>query len=581
MKSKQEHYKDSSGYLFIKGESASGGVVYSKTTTFKRTHGSLHYTGSDPETVFTLDDFYRAVQKTSDQLMEFQNRLAEQLIESASLIFSAHLMILKDARFINEIAGQIMSGISPPTAVRNVAQHYIDIFSSSSHAYIKEKVNDIEDLAGRILKNMFNWTRDESDQYDGRIVIAQDLYPSEILKLASENVKGIILVRGGITSHVSILSRSLKIPLVIANDPVLQKLSNGTPLLMDGDLGNIYIRPKKEIIEEFEHTKVIRKKISDQIGTMLPETRTLDGEQIHLMANINLLCELELATQLKAEGIGLYRTEFPFLIRNDFPTEEEQYPIYKRLFDQMKDKEVTIRTLDFGGEKLPYDSFQNTPCVNPALGLRSIRFTLKYQNILEQQLRAILRAGANAPNMRIMFPLISSLDEFIKVKQIVKDCMTSLEKDGYCYHRTPQIGMMVEIPSVVEIIRELCGVSDFFSIGTNDFIQYMLAVDRSNDLVADYYCPHHPSVLRALARVVRIASEEQKDVAICGEMANNLVFLKYLIGIGVRTFSVAPQFLPGLQKRIGEITIRECQQHAAELLQKGTIQETYQILYSS
>ncbi|MDM8524396.1 phosphoenolpyruvate--protein phosphotransferase [Desulfococcaceae bacterium HSG8] len=564
---------------FVKGESASGGYAFAPSTIFKRSHGTLLFMDpDDTDRAYSLKDFQKAVQKTSDQLIEFQTRLAEQLLESASLIFDAHFMILKDAQFINKIVQHIMNGISPPKAVKEVARHYIEIFSASSNAYIREKVNDVEDLAGRILKNLYNWSVEEGEEvWEGRIVVAKELYPSEVLKLASEDVKGIILVSGGVTSHVSILSRSLKIPLIIANRPELLNLPEGTVVLLDAEIGNIYVCPTEQIIRQFENRKKTERTTDSMKEAMSPVTRTRDGVRVHLLANINLLSELAIARDLKSEGIGLYRTEFPFLIRSTFPSEEEQYLVYKRLFDEMAGQEISIRTLDIGGDKmLAYSA--PTSGTNPELGLRSIRFSLHRKDIFGQQIRAILRAAADSENIRIMFPMISSLDEFLEAKQSVLDCIVSLESEYIPHHHDPAIGMMLELPSVMGIIRELAREADFFSIGTNDFVQYMIGVDRTNEKVADYYCPHHPSVLRGLAHIVEAVTDEKKDIVICGEMAHESEYIPFLLGIGIRKFSVDPQFLPRLQERITNLSLSDAMEHTRKLLSEFTIKGTREVL---
>jgi len=563
---------------FVKGESASGGYAYAAAAVFRRSHGTLLGDDvSEPDATYSLEDFYKAVQKTSEQLIDFQARLAEQLLESASLIFDAHFMILKDAKFINKIVRQIMEGISPPEAIKGVTSHYIGMFSSSSNDYIREKVNDMEDLAGRILRNLYNWSSDGEDMGQHRIVIAPELYPSEVLRLASEDVRGIILVSGGVTSHVAILARSLKIPLVIADNPELLSLSEGTRILLDAEIGNIHVRPGKDVVQKLEIRRNTKNTADAEKIVMAPLTRTKEGGRVRLLANINLLSELSVARELKAEGIGLYRTEFPFLIRSAFPSEEEQYLVYKRLFDEMQGQEITIRTLDVGGDKSL--SYADSGGPNPELGLRSIRFSLHHRDIFEQQIRAILRAGAKSEKLHIMFPMISSIDEFQEAKQIVGDCIEVLRWEKLPCNTEPAIGIMVEMPSVLEIIHEFARESDFFSIGTNDFVQYMLAVDRSDKKVAGYYRPCHPSVLRGIAKIVNAAISENKSVAICGEMAHEAEYIPFLLGIGVRKFSADPQFLPALQKVISSLNISDAEKHAQMLLTESTIRGTREILY--
>lgn len=563
---------------FIKAKPASKGFAFAPASIFNRSHVSIHMHDIQVEDQYDAEDFHRAVQKTIEQLKELQDRLSERLPESASLIFTAHFMILKDPQFIKKIVNLIEKGVSPPKALKTVAKEYIDILSSSSHAYIREKANDIEDLSGRILKNLLNLSSSKPGENKGKIVIVQDLFPSEILKLASENVEGVIMIGGGITSHVSILSRSLKIPMVLTEKVELLGIMEGTPILIDGDIGNIYIRPSDEIIEQFNKQKQSLKKTRSLSKSQSPETYTQDGHRVYLFANINILSEINNAVELKAEGVGLYRTEFPFLIRPTFPSEEEQFMIYKKLFEGMPDKEVTIRTLDVGGDKvLAYsDTYSES---NPALGLRSIRFSLRYKDVFVQQIRAILRASANRDNVRIMFPMISSLDEFLHARQLVLDCQFLLEHEGLSHNRNPAIGMMVELPSVIEIIDAFSQEVDFFSIGTNDFVQYMLAVDRGNVKVSDYYRPYHPSVLRGLAKIVKSAIRFDKDISICGEMAHESEYIPFLLGIGVRKFSADPQYLPALQERINSLSLPDAKEYARELLAETTLKSIHELLH--
>lgn len=562
---------------FIRGESAGSGYAMAPATVFGKSHVWLLSEVSEPDAGYTLKHFYRAVQLTADQLEELQSRVAERLPESASLIFTAHFMILKDERFIQEIIRYIENGMPPPEAVRMVARHYIALFSSSPYMYLREKVNDMEDLAGRILANFQLRDMEAPLQCKGRIVIARELYPSDILKLASEEVAGIILVSGGVTSHVAILARSMRIPLIIADRPDLLTLPEDTAILMDADIGNIYVNPSEKVIHQFESRNQAKAATSLLADAMMPVTQTWDGQRIHLLANINLLSELALARDLKAEGIGLYRSEFPFLIRNNFPSEQEQYPIYKRLFDEMPDKTITIRTLDIGGDKILAYS-DATGESNPELGLRSIRFSLRNPDIFEQQIKAILRAAADAQNPRIMFPMISSVDEFQAARALVKACGDDLKRQGLSYHPAPEIGMMVELPSVMEIMEELAAEADFFSIGTNDFVQYLLAVDRTNEKVAEYYQPWHPSVLRSLARIVAAVIQQNKEISICGEMAHEPEYIPFFLGIGVRTLSVDPQFLPLVQQTIRRLRLSDAVEYSRLLLSASTLKGTFEIM---
>ncbi|MGP8153401.1 MAG: phosphoenolpyruvate--protein phosphotransferase [Smithella sp.] len=411
----------------------------------------------------------------------------------------------------------------------------------------------------------------------GKIVIATDLYPSDLLKLSSEGVKGIVLLSGGVTSHVSILARSLQIPMVIVNDPVANNISDGDCIIVDAEIGNIYINPAKDIVKEFKD------RIDEQTTAKVPPvmkqfTQTKDGVRIKLMANVNLLKDMELLKQLSCDGVGLYRSEFPFIIRKNFPTEEEQLFVYRKLVEDAPSKNVSFRTLDIGGDKMP-TYWQPANKENSFLGLCSIRFSLTHQDIFTQQVRAILRAGFDC-DLKIMFPMIFSLEEFLQARDIVMECAAALEKSDGVFNNHPKIGMMVEVPAVIEIIEEFARVVDFFSIGTNDLVQYMLAVGRTNEEVAEYYIPHHPAVLRVIKRIADAAKVAGKDVSICGDMANRASYLQFLIRCGIRTLSMNPVYLAENQKIIGGIDMAQAEALTVRLLAIGDIKSIEHELFS-
>jgi phosphotransferase system enzyme I (PtsP) len=562
---------------FIKGQRTAGGYAHARSRIWGRSHGLLL---ADTEVLDrgALVDFRQAVKITAEQLDALQERCARKLPESAALIFAAHFMMLKDPKFIDRMAERIENGEPATRAVRQVARHYLDLFADSPHPYIREKVSDIEDLAGRLLTNLLPADAAGGVDTGGMVVIARSLYPSELLKLAAESVAGIVLTNGGVTSHTAIIARSLKIPMVVVQHPELMHLEEGTPVLVDGDVGNIYVDPPADIIDRFDARNRTRRQMAAQV---LPEqagaARTADGTRVDLLANINLLGELPLAREVAAAGIGLYRTEFPFLIRPAFPSETEQYLVYRQVIQAMAGRPVVFRTLDIGGEKtLAYTNTAREP--NPELGLRSIRFTLAHRDVFEQQVRAILRAAADSDTVGIMFPLISSVDDFLSARQVVVDCLERLAAEGLAHHDHPSIGMMVELPAVVESMADFAAEADFFAIGTNDFVQYMLGVDRSNKRVADYYRPEHPSVLRALQRMVRIANHHGKPISVCGEMGHDETMIPFLLGIGLRRLSIDPQFIPMVHRRIAELSVDACREHARALLSAGRIEAVQHIL---
>jgi phosphotransferase system, enzyme I, PtsP len=559
--------------MFIKGKPASRGYAYGKVSVIEKNRGF-----SDLEKMsfkkYSLKDFVRALGETELQIEVLQKQVEKNLTDAASMIFTSHLLILKDKTFIRSITENIKKGKNPPEAVMFVANKYVNIFLASSNEYIREKSKDIEDLVVRIISNIIK-DRVKLPGVKGRIVVAQEMYPSDVLMISSEKIKGVVLISGGVTSHVSILSRSLGIPMVIVNEPALLNISRDAKILIDAEIGNIFINPRNDVLKEFKDK--LKKKTKAIPTGVLPQTKTQDGLRVQLMANVSLLKDIDTLKDLPCDGIGLYRSEFTFLIRSNFPSEEEQYFVYKKLVDGMPDKEITFRTLDVGGDKnLSYS--QRTRRDNTILGLRSIRFSLKNREIFSEQIRAILRAGYNA-KLRIMFPMIFSIEEFITAKKVVQTCQEQLEKQKIPHNNSPQIGMMVEIPAVIEIIGEFAKLVDFFSIGTNDLIQYMLAVDRNNEEVADYYLPHHPSILRAIKRAADAAIANNIDISVCGDMSNSAKYISFMIGIGIKKFSMNPEYLYENQKAIASLNSKYSRDMAKKIIGLSNINDIEKVLF--
>ncbi len=557
----------------IKGTAASPGVAFGPATVFTDSHvQGLNGKGAGPAGC-TLTDFRRAIRTTADQLVGLQQKLMERLPEGASLISEAHLLILKDPKFTGGVAERVEKGAPVTAAIKDVARMYMGRFRSSPDPYLQEKADDIADLAGRVLENLSSADRRPRPYLAEKVVVAKNLYPSEVLRFAVEGAAGIVLVGGGATSHVAILARSLKIPSVIVREPELLDLPEETPLLIDADLGNLYVRPSAQVTARFKE-RIRAQDAADALARPESEDcRTRDGTPVLLLANINLLGELPTARQLKAGGVGLYRTEFPFMVRSGILSEEEQVGIYRRLFEEMPGKPVTVRTLDVGGDKiLPGADGGAEP--NPELGLRSIRFSLAFPELFAAQIRAILRAGAGCDALQIAFPMIGSVDEFEKAAEWVNRCIEELAAEGTQRRRPPALGAMVEVPSAVEVIDALAERADFLSVGTNDLVQYILAVDRTGEKVADWYRPEHPAVLRTLKRIADAARRAGKPVSVCGEIAHDPDFIPFLLGIGFRTLSVDPAHLFGVRRRVAELNLAEAGRFAERLVGETTISAT-------
>ncbi|MBN2040057.1 MAG: phosphoenolpyruvate--protein phosphotransferase [Spirochaetes bacterium] len=561
---------------FIKGRAGSAGYAYSNVVISNKDESSDFTQYLNTEEHYTIKQFDAALKTTEIQMENLQEKVEEKLEDAASLIFSAHLLMLKDTSFTGSMRKLIEKGEEPLKAILRIYYDYRDIFRNSPSLLIREKVQDVEDITKRIINNLMQKDADVAG-YSGRIAVVRDILPSELLAMSAENIKGAILVSGGVTSHVSILARSLGIPLVIADKPELLKLSSDTKVLIDADLGNIYVNPAEDIVESFERKKKDKGKIYSHELLSSP-SRTSDGKRIYVMANLNLLSDLKNIRQINNDGIGLYRTEFPFIIRNNFPSEEEQFFIYGKLVSDMGDKPVTFRTLDIGGDKI-LSYYRIDKEENPFLGMRSIRFSLSHREIFKQQIRAILRAGYEY-RIKLMFPMISSIDEFLLAKELVHECIAELGKEGFEHNSSPETGIMVEIPSIVNIIEAMAEEADFFSIGTNDLIQYTLAVDRTNEKVADLYIPHHPAILKSLKRITDAGIKSGIDVSICGDMASDVRYIPFLIGIGISVLSVDSGYLPKVKSVISKLSFKEAETFANELLSKNRISEIDEVIKS-
>jgi phosphotransferase system enzyme I (PtsP) len=557
----------------IRGRPASGGVAEGKATFIISGRGGTFQAPAGVPDGLTIKEFDHALNQTEQQLKDLQREVDEELSDVAQLIFSAHLLILADDEFSGEIRRRIESGVPPVEAIVALVNRYIEIFSASPNPRLQEKVHDLKDLGHRLLENLIGGGRVQGD-YSGQIIVADTLLPSDILKLATEKAEGFI-VQGGVTSHNAIICRSLQKPMVMIDPQQFDLFCESCEMLVDGNQGTIYINPSREVLGEYaEHQKALQEmEASSQVCDI---SSTADGTRIHLFANINLLSDLKLAVASHTEGIGLYRSEFPFIIRNAFPSEEEQYRVYSRIVESMEGREVTFRTLDIGGDKVL--SYQGeVEEANPFLGLRAIRFSLLHKDIFSEQLRAFLRAGAGG-NTRIMFPLIASLDDFLEARDVVYSCMRELDERGAPYNRNTKIGIMVELPSAVELIEDLAQEADFVSIGTNDLIQYMLAVDRTNDQVSKLYLSHHPAILRAIERVTSVAKKHGKDVSICGDIAMDPKMIPFLLGAGITKLSLPPRRTYEIQQAIQKVSMEKAVYTARRMLACSRIADVEALL---
>ena len=495
-----------------------------------------------------------------------RQQVAEQLGDDYAAIFSAHLQMLRDPRLHEEIEEMIRTRhYSPEYAVSRALRRYAKVFQSLEGQYMAERANDIFDIEKRILRNLLGRSREELSQVTSPVlVLAHNLTPSETANLNPQFALGMVTEIGGPGSHTAIVAEGLGIPAVVGVGPFLTDVSGGDTVIIDGDQGQIVLHPDEETLARYKHEVEEQRNLAVKLGTLreLPAD-TLDGKSIQLLANIEFPYEVKQCKERGANGIGLYRTEFLYLGRDGDPSEETHFESYSSVVQAMKDMPVVMRTLDLGADKmrsLPDPEDER----NPFLGLRSIRLALRNRDLFRIQLRAILRASIFG-EIRIMFPLISTIMELRQARMVLSDAMEDLDEAGIPFDRDVKVGMMVEVPSAVMMMDQFVEEADFFSIGTNDLIQYCLAVDRSNKDVASLYTAADPAVIRMIDMAIIAANKAGKPISMCGQMCGDPMYTMLLLGLGLRTLSVTPGAIPEIKRVCRSVTIEKCEEVAARV----------------
>lgn len=520
-----------------------------------------------------------AVDKTREDLVELKNKIREKIGEEHAFIFDAHLMILDDPSLAGGLERLIREeNVKSESALSEVHDHYQKMFDSIGDEYFKQRKSDVSDVLTKIYKNLESQGEEKVDDTREKILIAHELLPSEAaLRLSQGNVLAVALDMGGQTSHAAILARSLNIPTVVGLHNITQKIKNQETLIVDGTDGEVIINPpltvQKEFLakrEKYDNYRKELKKIAKWKAV------TLDEVRFYPMANIELPEEISHALSYGAEGVGLFRSEFIYLQRSTLPTEDDHFEVYSRLAREAHPFPVYIRTIDIGGEKnLPQLSIEKEP--NPALGLRAIRFSLGHRELFRIQLRAILRASIQK-NVRILIPMITEVEEIGEVKLLFQEVKQELQDKKIRFDPNIPLGVMIEVPAAAAISDILVKEVDYFSIGTNDLIQYYLAVDRSNEFVSYLYKPLHPSVLRLIKFVIETAAKEGKDVAVCGEMAADPLSAMALLGLGLKKFSMNPIYIPRIKKALRAVEFRTVRRVVNQALTLKTAQEIEEYL---
>lgn len=515
-----------------------------------------------------IDRFLRAIEATKAQLAEIRNRVTKEMGESYARIFDAHIMLVEDKASLEDVFAGITAGNNAEFALNNVLLKHERLLWEKGDVYIKDRAADIRDVRTRLLSNLAGTFRDANDLSNlGNhvVIIAHDLSPADTAEMRREKVKAFATDVGGRTSHTAIMARSLEIPAVVGLNNVTSRVQDDDFVIVDGNRGKVIISPSPETRKQYSGE--IQRYTSFTRGLLrfrdLPAI-TVDGHSIQLSANIESHEEVASVIEHGAQGIGLYRTEFIYIGREGLPTEDEQYRLYDSVAASISPDPVIIRTMDIGGDKF-LSEFESPKEINPYLGWRGIRFCLARKDIFRTQLRAILRASTRG-NVKIMYPMISNLDELLQAIGVLEESKQDLSREGHPFDAGCEVGIMVETPAAVMIAPELARHVDFFSIGSNDLIQYALAADRGNEKVAYLYEPLHLGVLRFINQAVRAAKDAGIWVGLCGEMSGDPVCALVLLGMGLDELSTSPYVLPEVKEMVRSVAYSDAQRVAREAL---------------
>lgn len=559
----------------LKGVAASPGIAIGKVFLYTKKFAEINTQSIDEAMVEDeIAKFENSIKLTIEQIEKIKEKTEREFGKDKAAIFEAHLMLVNDSEFHDSVKNMIKNEhVTADNAVNQVIEQHASMMESLDDKYLKERAVDLRDVGSRIINNLFRIINVNLSELDEKvIIIAKDLTPSDTATMRKEMVLGFATDIGGRTSHTAIMARSLEIPAVVGTGNVTQSVVGGETAIIDGNEGIVIINPDDVTLKKYEEKlnkykmKVERLKKLKDLTAM-----TTDGERSMLAANIGTPNDVEGALKNGAEGIGLFRTEFLYMNRNNFPTEEEQFEAYKYVAGKMNGKPVTIRTLDIGGDKkLPYLNMPDE--MNPFLGYRAIRLCLDEKEMFKTQLRALLRASAYG-NILIMYPMISSVVEVRKANAILNEVKEELDAKGVKYDKNIKVGVMIEIPSAAVTADIIAKEVDFFSIGTNDLCQYTLAVDRMNEKIKDYYKPFNLAILRLIKNVIDASHKEGIFTAMCGEMAGDPLTTVILLGLGLDEFSMSASSIPTIKNIIRNVSKKKAQEFAKVVMEMSTPDE--------
>jgi phosphotransferase system enzyme I (PtsI) len=563
--------------VVLQGIAASQGIAYGQVFLFLQTELDVpRYQVEPSRRIEEVARFEKALVDTRKEITRVQAEVARNLGEDEARIFDAHLLVLEDQALISETIREFEnSGLNIETCFQSVAQRYIAAFAQIDDEYLRERVADIRDVSRRLLHSLLGQAAATLGELaNNRIVAAHDISPSEAASIDRSQALGIVTDAGSKTSHAVIVARSMRIPAVVGLGSFTQRVRNGDWTIVDGYDGVVILNPTEQTLFRYGKLQQQRKSVQSRIMEVnrLP-AETLDGVPVALLANIEKSDETGLVKECFAAGVGLFRTEFLFLNATSIPTEEEQFEAYRAVAEALKPDPVVIRTLDIGGDKA---SSGGTPYIepeaNPFLGFRAIRFCLENPEFFKIQLRAILRASAFG-QVQIMYPMISGVEEVVRANALLAETKAELRDRGVPFDEEMAVGSMIEIPSAASTVDLICRHVDFLSVGTNDLIQYLLAIDRVNNRIAHLYEPTHPAVLRTLRLVFTEARRRRVPVGVCGEMAGDPVFTPLLLGLGASSLSMTPPLVPAVKYLIRHMKMSDARRLAKEVLKMDDAKE--------